>query len=255
MASSRLSIAGVLRILGLGLVGGCLIGLPTGAMAANNCAWINEATASGLLGGDAMGEVSVAPAAQSTVCTFTQSSAGGKPTLQVTVEIAAEAHARLGAIAQTCGADVARLTAIGNEALVCAANDRKVGSGVRVVGRVRDQVFTITIATTGRSQVQDIHCRRAGRWQSLLNSALIQPAHHLLGNSRTHAPYLDNRDANWRESDRKVVRLAIICYANRDGWLIPAPLAASTELFRAPFHVLQRAGSSSSTPLSNSVSN
>ena len=54
----------------------------------------------------------------------------------------------MAAIAQGCGADVAPLKAIGNEALVCAADDRKAGIGERVVGRVRDQVFTITIAST-----------------------------------------------------------------------------------------------------------
>jgi hypothetical protein len=40
------------------------------------------------------------------------------------------------------------LKAIGNEAMICAADDRKAGIGERVVGRVRDQVFTITIAST-----------------------------------------------------------------------------------------------------------
>jgi hypothetical protein len=125
-----------------------MIGLPTRAMAANNCAWINEATASGLLGGGAVGEVSTAAAAKQTVCTFTQRSADVVRTLQVTVELSANPHERLGAIAKICGADVAQLTAIGNEALVCATNDRKFGEGERVVGRVRDQVFTITISTT-----------------------------------------------------------------------------------------------------------
>jgi hypothetical protein len=40
------------------------------------------------------------------------------------------------------------LKAIGNEALICAADDRKAGMGERIVGRVRDQVFTITIASS-----------------------------------------------------------------------------------------------------------
>jgi hypothetical protein len=66
----------------------------------------------------------------------------------VTVEIAGDPHARLGLIAQTCGADAAALRAIGNEALICAANEQKNQMGERVVGRVRDQVFTITIDTT-----------------------------------------------------------------------------------------------------------
>jgi hypothetical protein len=137
----------VLRRFGASLFAACLVGAPAGAHAANNCAWLNEATAGGLLGGDAVGEVS-ATAGQPTVCTFTQMTAGVKRTLRITVEIAGNAHARMGEIAQGCGADAVPLTAIGNEALVCAADDRKAGMGERVVGRVRDQVFTITIGTS-----------------------------------------------------------------------------------------------------------
>jgi len=129
------------------LAGLCVIALPTGALA-KNCAWINEATAGGLLGGTAVGEVTEAAAPQPTVCTFTQQDASVKRTLRVTVEIAAEPHARLETVAQICGPDATPIKAIGNEAMVCSADDRKGGVGERVVGRVRDQVFTITIAST-----------------------------------------------------------------------------------------------------------
>jgi hypothetical protein len=89
-----------------------------------------------------------ATAGQPTVCTFTQQGTGVTRTLRVTVEIATEPHVRMGAVAQVCGSDASPIKAIGNEALVCAADDRKGGLGERVVGRVRDQVFTITIAST-----------------------------------------------------------------------------------------------------------
>jgi len=135
-------------VLRMYLLGVCLIGVPAAARAANKCAWINEATASGLLGGKAVGEVSEAATGQPAVCTFTQITAGAKRTLSVTVEVAADAHARLTAIAQSCGAHATQLKAIGNEALVCAVDDRKGGAGERVVGRIRDQVFTITIGSS-----------------------------------------------------------------------------------------------------------
>jgi len=137
-----------LRWLNIALFVLCLMCAPAVAHGANNCAWINEATASGLLGGDAVGEESETFAGQPAVCTFTQTTTGGKRTLRVTVETAGDPRGRMAAIAQGCGADVAPLKAIGNEALVCAADDRKAGIGERVVGRVRDQVFTITIAST-----------------------------------------------------------------------------------------------------------
>ena len=148
MASKAASLMKTLRTAALALLGMGLIGLPSSASAANNCAWINEATASGLLGGDAVGEVSATVAGQPTVCTFIQQAAGVKRTLRITVEVVTDAHARVGAIAQICGADSHPIKAIGNEALVCAADDGKGGFGERVVGRVRDQVFTITLGTT-----------------------------------------------------------------------------------------------------------
>jgi hypothetical protein len=51
-------------------------------------------------------------------------------------------------MAQSCGSDAAPLKAIGNSATVCSADERKGRLGERVVGRVRDQVFTITLQTT-----------------------------------------------------------------------------------------------------------
>jgi hypothetical protein len=131
----------------IALLGIFMVALPTVALATNNCAWINEATVSGLLGGDAVGEVTAAEG-QPTVCMFTEMDAGVKHTLRLTVEISTDAHARVSAIAQSCGADATPLKAIGNEALACAADDRKAGMGELVVGRVRDQVFTITIVTS-----------------------------------------------------------------------------------------------------------
>jgi hypothetical protein len=126
----------------------CCLMLPAVGHATNNCPWINEATAGGLLGGDAVGMKTDATAGQPTVCTFTQQGAGVTRTLRITVEIAPEPHVRMETVAQICGSDVSPIKAIGNEALVCTADDRKGGLGERVVGRVRDQVFTITIAST-----------------------------------------------------------------------------------------------------------
>jgi hypothetical protein len=131
------------------LLGISLIGLPTVCRAANNCPWINEATASGILGADSVGAFTdPGTAASQAVCEFTQQGDGFRRTLRITVELAPKPHDRLVAVEQVCGPDASPLRAIGNEAQVCAANDRKSGMGQRVLGRVRDQVFTITISTT-----------------------------------------------------------------------------------------------------------
>jgi hypothetical protein len=134
--------------LGLAALGLGLLVLPVSAHAANNCPWINEATASGLLGSDAIGTATGAGAGQPGTCTFVSQHEGTTRTLRINVEVAADPHARLGELAQLCGTDAANLPAIGNEAVVCTADDRKGGLGERVLGRVRDQVFTITISST-----------------------------------------------------------------------------------------------------------
>jgi len=138
---------GMWRQSGIVLLALATVALPVRSLAENRCAWLNEATASGLLGGDAVGDVSAATG-QLTVCTFTQMTDGVKRTLRITVEVTPDAHARVSAMMQSCGADVSPLKAIGNEATACAADDRKGVMGERVVGRVRDQVFTIAISST-----------------------------------------------------------------------------------------------------------
>jgi len=126
----------------------CLLCVPEFSNAANKCPWINEATASGLLGGAAEGLYTPATTGQAAACTFTQASAEVTRTLRITVELATNPHAQLIAIAQTCGPELVPVKAIGNEAMACVADGRKGAKGVRIVGRVRDQVFTILIGTT-----------------------------------------------------------------------------------------------------------
>jgi hypothetical protein len=128
----------------------CFLAYPVASRASNNCAWLSEATASGLLGGDAVGAFTDATAGQPAVCVFTSEEQGARRTLRVTVEVTGDAHARLATEERSCGSDAAPLRAIGNEAVACAADDRKGGRGERAVGRVRDQVFTITISSSLR---------------------------------------------------------------------------------------------------------
>ena len=130
------------------LVAASFSAFPGIGLAANNCPWINEATASGLLGGDAAGAFSPSSPTQAAVCTFVQHSEGGTHTLRIAVEQTPDFVARLESEYKTCGTDAAPLTAIGNEARLCNGGDRKKLFAERVVGRVRDQVFTITLSST-----------------------------------------------------------------------------------------------------------
>jgi hypothetical protein len=125
-----------------------LLGLTADCQAKNNCPWINEATASGLLGGDAVGDFADASSGQPAVCTFTQTGTGFTRTLRIAVEVTPDTHSRLQTAAQACGKSAAPMQAIGNEASMCAIDNRNAALGELVVGRVRDQLFTITITTT-----------------------------------------------------------------------------------------------------------
>jgi hypothetical protein len=129
----------------------CALAAPALGRAANNCPWLNEATASGLLGGDAVGVFTQAAADQPAVCSFVSEAQGTRRTLRITVQVTPDAHARVVAAAQGCGGDAAPLAAIGNESLACAADDRKGALGERALGRVRDQFFTISISGTQKN--------------------------------------------------------------------------------------------------------
>jgi len=123
--------------------------IPGSSEAKESCPWINEATASGLLGGDAVGDFTAAADGQPAVCTIVQTGPNFTRTMRVTVDVVPDTHTRLQAAAQACGKNVpAPLQAIGNEASMCALDTRTPGLSELVVGRVRDQLFTITIATT-----------------------------------------------------------------------------------------------------------
>jgi hypothetical protein len=122
--------------------------LPSLAHAANNCPWINEATASGLIGADAVGSYTDATPTQPAVCTFVQSAPGITRTLRITVLQTPSYQTVLQAEDKTCAGAATPMIAIGNEAIACSADDRRKLSAERVVGRVRDQVFTITLSTT-----------------------------------------------------------------------------------------------------------
>ncbi|MFZ1086629.1 MAG: hypothetical protein WAN35_16820 [Terracidiphilus sp.] len=132
----------------LAIIGIYLLVSPSLCQAANNCPWINEATVSGLLGGNAVGQVASADDGKTTVCEFIEQNAGFKRILRLTVEVSADDHPSLDSIARGCGIDAVSLKAIGNEALICSVKDPKPGFGERVVGRVRNQLFTIIIYTT-----------------------------------------------------------------------------------------------------------
>jgi hypothetical protein len=141
----------------------CILGIPRSAHASNNCPWINEATVSGLLEGPAVGAFSQGSVGQPATCNFVFKTGGGSRTFAISVETIQDAHARVMSMAKSCQEPSEVLPAIGNEAYVCTAVHGKEAVTERVVGRVRDQVFTISISTAGKGDLilstQDLKSR------------------------------------------------------------------------------------------------
>lgn len=119
------------------------------AHAANDCPWLNEATASGVLGSGAVGAYVPAANGKSAVCAFVAAGADAKRTLRITVESGVAApHLRFASMEAACEGRGTPLDAIGNEAIVCRVRVRGGGRSEFVAGRVRDQIFTITLGTS-----------------------------------------------------------------------------------------------------------
>jgi len=137
-----------MKTLRLALLSLGILSVAANCYAKNNCPGINEATASGLLGGDAVNEFTEASGGQPAVCTITQTGTGFTRTLRITMEVVPDTHARWQTAIQACGKNAAALQAIGNEASMCLLDNRTSGLVELVVGRVRDQLFTITMSTT-----------------------------------------------------------------------------------------------------------
>ena len=148
---------------------------PAGALGQTpqSCPWMNQATASGLLGGDAGVSASEASGDRPATCTFTHKLPGLIRVLRITVETRIDAHDRFLAAAKSCGADATPLRAVGNEAVVCADHSAG-GPGERVFGRVRDQVFTITLTSSQRGDATFKH--------DLLRAKIATAAEQISGN-------------------------------------------------------------------------
>lgn len=138
-----------LRRIGSIWVGLVLLTAPVATLAANNCPWLNEATASGFLAGEATGLYSPATPHQPAVCAFTQKDADVTRILKITVDVSpGDPHQQFVKSEAGCGSNPVQLSAIGNEAVACAVEDLKESRGTRAIGRVRDQLFEILITTT-----------------------------------------------------------------------------------------------------------
>lgn len=127
------------------------------------CPWITKATAFGVLGVGEESPMARVSELNATVCTFAYRDGNLTRELRITVEQAKDPEQTFNTYKAQCGQSGNPLRAIGNEAVICATN--KKGKSERVFGRVRDNVFTITITTSAENDPgmsRDVLIEKAG---------------------------------------------------------------------------------------------
>jgi len=139
--------------------------LPMLCRAESICPWLNQATASGVLGGAASSSVETGSTGQA-VCAFHFQKGDTAYDLRIRVERMKDYSKEFDLYQKTCGSQKLPLAAIGNEATLCEIEGRKKKSaqGEQVVGRVRDRAFIVSVSTSGtndRSMTRDVLKQKA----------------------------------------------------------------------------------------------
>jgi hypothetical protein len=139
------------------------VGAPVSAHA-ENCAWLNAATAGGILSVEASvkiepivehltpGQVSarqISGARPDAICTFASEKGPSGPQLQIAVHTMTDIHAEFPHFTAACGKDATSLRAVGNEAIECSEKDENHNRIEKVISRVRDRAFLLTWTIPG----------------------------------------------------------------------------------------------------------
>jgi hypothetical protein len=124
-----------------------LLLLSASCSAQAHCAWLNDATASGVLNGPVSLDLESAPDDQS-ICVFTNlKTAKDYSALRIMVQPLKDVGSAVASHKSLCTSVPVVLKAIGNEAISCSA-DVGYSRGEQVIGRVRDRLFIVTVSST-----------------------------------------------------------------------------------------------------------
>jgi hypothetical protein len=84
-------------------------------------------------------------------CRFVYHDATASRELRITTEQVQDPGQAMTRYKARCHGEASPLQAIGNEAVMCAADIKGQADGEQVIGRVRDQVFTVTMTASVRN--------------------------------------------------------------------------------------------------------
>jgi hypothetical protein len=122
---------------------------PAVCLGQTKCRWINEATAQGILGGPVTVTATISDQSEG-VCEFTRKQESVTHQLRIAVNLMTDIPKQFPAYRAKCPAGSSPLRAIGNEAVSCSLHESGDHFSERVVGRVRDQAFVITVTSTAK---------------------------------------------------------------------------------------------------------
>jgi len=116
-------------------------------MAQNKCPWLNQATASGALGGEVTSAtIELSKTGDTGHCDFASTEGSISRHLFIEVDKFDPSSYK-----KQCPAQAGSLKAIGNEAVACVFEGKSGEIAEQVAGRVRDQMFLVRFSTTDRT--------------------------------------------------------------------------------------------------------
>jgi hypothetical protein len=118
---------------------------PTVCYGQAKCPWINEATARGILGGPVTLAAKVSDQGAG-VCEYSRQQGAVVLQLRISVDIMTDIPKQFPMYLAQCPPKSAPLRAIGNEAVMCSVPGDGGQFAERVVGRVRDQAFVVSLS-------------------------------------------------------------------------------------------------------------
>lgn len=121
--------------------------IPTASPAQAKCPWLTEPTARGILGGTVTVQVNLKDG-RNGVCDFARQQGPVVVELRIAVTVMSDIPRQFPTYVAQCPPKGASLPAIGNEAVICSVRDKGNRYAEKVVGRVRDQAFVVSVDAT-----------------------------------------------------------------------------------------------------------
>jgi hypothetical protein len=121
---------------------------PSVCLGQTKCPWMSEATARGVLGGPLTLKANIHEHGDG-VCEFSRKEGAAIHELRISVELMTDIPKQFPNVRSQCPPNSTSLHAIGNEALMCSVEEKGLHTE-KVVGRVREQAFVVSVSSSVR---------------------------------------------------------------------------------------------------------